>query len=86
MKVYVKYQNGDVVLRKVSEKTLRKKYVTAESITGKKYYVYRKAKLEYDPVENEFYWVNAAAKNRRSHHSTVMDRFNKAVNTLIHAC
>ena len=30
--------------------------------------MYRKAKLEYDPVDNEFYWVNAAAKNRRSHH------------------
>ena len=71
-KVYVKQQNGDVVLRKVSAKTLRKKYVTAESITGKKYYVYRKAKLEYDPVENEFYWVNAAAKNRRSHHKATI--------------
>ena len=71
-KVYIKQQNGDVVLRKVSAKTLRKKYVTAESITGKKYYVYRKAKLEYDPVENEFYWVNAAARNRRSHHKATI--------------
>ena len=71
-KVDVRYQNGDVVLRKVSVKTLRKKYVTAESITGKKYYVYRKAKLEYDPVENEFYWVNAAARNRRSHHKATI--------------
>ncbi len=71
-KVYVRQQNGAVVLRKVSAKTLKKHYFTAESITGKKYYVYRKAKLEYDPVDNEFYWVNAAAKNRRSHHKATI--------------
>jgi hypothetical protein len=71
-KVYVKQQNGAVVLRKVSVKTLRKHYITAESLTGKKYYVYRKAKLEYDPIENEFYWIGAKAKYRRSHHKATI--------------
>ena len=71
-RVYIKQQNGKVVLRKVKSKTLKSKYARAEEITGKKYYVYRKAFMLYEPVQNEFYWVNAKAANRRTHHKATI--------------
>lgn len=71
-RVYIRFQSGRVVLRKVSRKTLDRKYAKAEDMTGKKYYVYRKAFMLYDPVDNEYYWLNAKAKNRRTHHRSTI--------------
>lgn len=71
-KVYIRFQSGRVVLRNVSRRTLTKKYAKAEDMTGKKYYVYRKALMLYDPVDNEYYWLNAEAKNRRTHHRSTI--------------
>lgn len=64
MKVNILYRNGVVALREVSRKTLEKKYFR----TPGKMYLYRRARLIYDPMSNEFSWKGAKRKNRKYGH------------------
>jgi hypothetical protein len=61
-RVYTVDSIGRVSLRNVSKKTLDKYYFR----TQEKYYVYKKARFAYDPLNNTFGFEGAKRKNRRS--------------------
>ena len=62
MTIYAVDSIGRVSLRNVSRKTLDKYYFR----TQEKYYIYKKARFAYDPLNNTFGFEGAKRKNRRS--------------------
>ena len=61
VKVYILTKTGQVQLRRVSMKTLAKSYFHTEPM-----YIYRHARLVYNPIADKWEWIGAKRKNRRS--------------------